>query len=267
MQNNEKLLLISSGFLALGLMSILAGSLTFKNISKNRVKDVTERHSVPWKLSGFLGRGSGGSPVFGVAWSLIYTLCAVCAASLLYVGLSKQKAEGARNLCWASLLCFVALILASIWNPIFIQGKGWSFVASSLILFLVAGCLGISTFLINPFSTASLAWFENLTGLFFAFFFGWSLIAFAISLGTTTRFYNRGESRLNDDESSWWPFSLAILIFILCCSFFNGFIAVPLLFSSFFFKGYLRRWQIWSSSLLALLGLVIGVVIMLVTRT
>lgn len=267
MEASQTLLLISSGLLTVGLVSVPAGSLAFRGFSKKSVRDVTAKHSVPWGPSDFLGSGDGGSSlIYGLMWSIIYLWCGVCIFATLIAGLGRQNAHSAQSLCWACLLSFLALLMASFWNVIFVQGTGWSFVLSSVVLLIVTVSLGVAASLVNPFTHTNMTWSENTCGIFFAFFFGWTLVAFAVSLGTTTRFYNRGDSRLDEDESSWWPFALGVLVFILCCAFTNGFIAMPLLVASLFFRGYTRRWQIWSSTLLALAGLVMGLMLMLLRR-
>ena len=267
MESNQALVLISSGLLSVGLATIAAGGLAFRGLSKKTVGDVTKKHSVPWSPGDFLGGGSGGSsPIFGLMWTVIYAWCAVCIVCTLLAGLGRQNAHSSQTLCWACLFCFLSLLFASFWNIIFVQGKGWSFVASSVILFVVTVSMGIAAYLVNPFVHKNMSWFENVTGLFFAFFFGWTLVAFAVSLGTVTRFYNRGESRLDEDESSWWPFSLGVLVLVLSCALTNGFLSVPLLIASLFFRGYTKRWQVWSSTLLALAGVAVGIVLMLIRR-
>ena len=266
MESEQAFLLLSSGFLFCGICSIPAGSLAFDGFTEKSVRTVTARNSVPWSPTGFLGRG-GKSPVFGFMWTVIYTWCVVCIVCTLVAGLGRQLAQGSQSLCWACVFCFLAFLFASFWEVVYIQEKAWSFIASSVLLLIAACTLGVASFLVTPFLHTSLSWFENTCGLFFAFFFGWVLVAFAISLGTVTRYYNRGSSRLDDEESSYWPFSLGIIVLILCCAFANGFIAIPMLIASFFFRGYLKRWQIWSSSILALAGLVAGVVIMLFRRS
>jgi len=259
-------LLLGAGFLSCGIFSIPAGSLTFGGFSEKSIRDVNARNSLPWSPAGFLGRGVK-SPVFGVMWAVIYTWCVVCIVSTIVAGLGRQIAQDSQRLCFSCLLCFLAFLLASFWEVVYIQEKAWGFIASSALLLVAASALGVASFLVTPFLHTNLSWFENTCGIFFAFFFGWVLVAFAISLGTVTRYYNRGSSRLDDDESSYWPFSLGILVLILCCAFANGFIAIPMFVASFFFKGYVNRWQIWSSSILALMGLVSGVVIMLLRRS
>lgn len=268
MESPQALLLISSGLLGVGLASVAAGALTFQGLSRNTVRDVTKKHAVPWSPVGFLGAGSSGgsSPIFGAMWWVIYLLCLISSVCTLFAGLGKQTAHNAQNLCFACLCCFSALLFTSFWNIVFVQGKGWSFVVSAVILLMVTVLMGVALYLVNPFVHKSASWFENVTGIFFSFFFGWALVAFAVSLGTVTRFYNRGESRLDEQESSWWPFSLGVLTLVLSCVFTNGVLPVPLLVASLFFRGYTRMWQVWSSTLLALAGVGAGVALLLVRR-
>ena len=266
MERETGFLLLSAGFLSCGIFSIPAGRLAFDGFSEKSIRDVNARNSLPWSPAGFLGRGVK-SPVFGVMWAIMYTWCVVCIVSTIVAGLGRQLAQDSQRLCFSCMLCFLAFLLASFWEVVYIQEKAWSFIVSSALLLGSASALGVASFLVTPFLNTNMSWFENTCGIFFAFFSGWLLVAFAISLGTVTRYYNRGSSRLDDEESSYWPFSLGVLVLILCCAFANGFIAIPMFVASFFFKGYLKRWQIWSSSILSLMGLVSGIVIMLFRRS
>jgi len=267
MESSQSLVLISSGLLSVGLASVAAGSLTFRGSSKKTVSEITKKNTLPWSPSELLGSGSGGrSPIFGLMWSIIYLWCAVCVVILLYAGLSKQNPHNAQGLSWSCLCCFLALLLASFWNIVFIQNKSWSFVLSAVILLLITLSLGVAVYFTNPFVHKSISWFENVTGMFFSFFMGWSLIALGLSLGTATRFYSRGESRLDEEQSSWWPFSLGVLTLILSAVYTNGFLSIPLVAASLFFRGFTRHWQVWSSTVLAVVGVGVGIVLMLIRR-
>lgn len=258
--------LISAGFLFLGLSTLAASSLAFRG-SKNTVGNVTRKNMVPWSPSGFLGTGER-SPVYGIMWGIIYTLAAGCIVGLIIAALGRAPVHEPERLMWASFSCFCCFLFSSLWELFYTRETPTGFVLASVILCLCAVVSGISSFLINPFADVRDSWAEDLCGVCFAFLFGWVLVATALSIGITTRVFNRGinANTIEEDETSWWPLALGILSIILSCVFFNGVIALPLLTASFFFRGFLKTWRVWIASVLAAVAAGVGVCLMLLDR-
>ena len=266
MDDAQLIPLISAGFLCLGLSTVAASALAFRG-SLNTVGDVTRKNMVPWSPAGFLGRGDR-SPVFGIMWGIIYLLAAVSTAVLTICGLGRAAVRQPDRLLWASFSCFVCFLFASLWRVFYTRQTPTGFVVASVLLCLCAVAAGVSSFLIVPFFHVRNSVAEDLCGVCFAFLFGWVLVAAALSIGITTRVFNRGSSPLEEDEMgrSWWPMALGILSIIVACAFFNGIIALPLLTASFFFRGFLKTWRVWIASVLAAVAVGVGVCLMLLDR-
>lgn len=258
--------LVSCGFLFLGLCSVGASSL-FYNTRKTSVGEVTRRNMVPWSPVGFLGTGQR-SPIFGFMWTSIYLLAGVSVVSLLIAGLGRVHISSQNNVLWACVAAFLCFFVSGFWRIFYVQETPTSFVISSVILLLCCASSGVACFLVNPFASLDNSWAEDVCGCSFAILFGWVLIAFTLSVGTTTRVYNRGVGSMDTEEQShsWWPMILGIIAIILASSFFNGLLAVPLLASSFFFKGFRKSWKVWIASVLAAVAVAVGVSLTLLDR-
>jgi hypothetical protein len=249
--------LVSAGFLACGLVVTISIPLVFP--STRPIKEITERNSVFWSPRGFLG-AEGRSPIFGIAWGLVYLSQAYLAIGLLIVSLQNSILPDPIGILNACACVFSATMLSALWTPLFTLAKPWSFAASSALLILCAIFATIGVIASKPFFQG-LVWLD--VGLsVLSVFSGWTIVAAAISIGITTRVYSRGVDADGQDEFSLVPIIVSVVLTVLSIVFANPVIPAPLLVATIFMPIF--RWTIWVSTLISAIGIGVSVVMIYV---
>jgi len=251
--------LVSSGFLTCGLAMAVLVPAVFPSIRS--VKSVSERNSVFWSPRGFLG-AKGRSPIFGIAWFLIYSSQLYLAVALLIVSLQNSILPDPIGLLNGSACIFAATMLSSLWTPLFTLAKPWAFTASSTLLILCAVFATVGVVACKPLFHGVI-WLD--IGLaMLSIFSGWVITAAAISIGITTKAYSRGVDSIEQDEASLAPIIVSILLFVLGVVFANPVLPATLLVATLFMPIQMR--SIWISTVICAAGVGAGVVMVYVYR-
>jgi hypothetical protein len=244
--------LVSAGFLTCGLVVTLAIPLVFPSVRS--VKDVTRKNTVYWSPRGFLG-SEGRSPIFGVAWGLIYASQLYLAIGLLIASLQNLIVSDSIGLLNACACVFSATALSAFWTPLFTISRPWTFAASSALLIVCATFATIGVIASKPFFHG-VVWLD--AGLaVLSVFAGWAITAAAISVGITTRVYSRGIDSDGLDEFSLYPIIDSIVLAVLAIVFGNPVIPAPLFVATFFMP--IQKWSIWVATVICALGIGVGV--------
>lgn len=253
--------LASSGFLACGLVITASVPMIFPSIRS--VKEVSRRNSVYWSPRGFLGNKGGGSPMFGIAWGLIYTSQLYLSIGLLVSGLQSAIVPDPVGLFNACACTFAATMLSSFWTPLFTLSRPWTFAMSSALLLLCAAFATIGAVASKPFYHG-LVWLD--AGLAVSSVFsGWVITASAISIGITTKVYSRGVDADEQDEMSLYPIIVAVVLTILAIVFGNPVIPAPLFVATFFMP--ITRWSIWVATVICAVGIGVGIAMLYVYKS
>jgi hypothetical protein len=119
----------------------------------------------------------------------------------------------------------------------------------------------------KPFVDAQ-TWWAVLQGVVLSVFAGWASVAAGLSVGITTRVYNRGiDVDFKDDEHAWSPFPLVLsgLLAIIAILFANPLLPVPLAVSTAFMKNF-RKLYVWAALVVCVVGMCVGVAMAYVYR-
>lgn len=247
----------SSGLIASGLL-VAAGATALFPLSTS-IGLVTKANQVPWSPKGFGGIGSAGSsPVFGILWSTIYTGEFVYGVALIFEAASGRIEPDSKMLFSHAACVYSALLVSSLWPPLFAEQKRWCFVAASIMLVFTAFVGVVGAIQAKPFVAAT-GW-HRFGGAVTSIFAGWLVVAAALSVGIVTRAYNRGVERgeSNPSERTFFPLVLSVLLAVLATFFRNPLLPAPLFVALFFVSGIFSDWRIWTAATVC--GLSIGVV-------
>lgn len=251
------------GVVASGLLAVGASQLLFP--LQTSISTVTRRNPVPWSPRGFGGAGrEGKSPVFGVMWGLIFLSQFVIVVAGLVEALAGVVVED--DVAFFSQAGCVggALLLASVWTPMFTINAAWAFVISSILLLTTAALATTGAIVGQPFSQPE--WLAVFFGCSTSFFAGWTLVAAALSVGIVTRAYNRGVNAPEGVEIgiSYFPLALAVIVLVLAILFANPIVPAPLAITLFFVPGIFSDWRIWVAQIVCLCAVGVGVLIVFV---
>jgi len=159
-------------------------------------------------------------------------------------------------------LTAAALLVASVWEPVFLIERPWAFAWASVLLTAVASMATVAAVLTDPFFQAE--WYLVFGGVATTIFSGWTIVAAGLSVGIVTRVYNRGVGIREvdmDETTSFWPLVLAVFTAVLAIVFSNPIFPAPLLVTLFFVKGVATSWRIWAAVGVCVVGTVCGVLI------
>jgi hypothetical protein len=264
--------LVCSGLLACGLLITAATSLLFQQPSGGTsVSEVTRANTLSWSPRGFLGSGPPGkSPVFGIMWSLIYAGQLYLAIVLLITALQDNSVDDPVALFTACASCFAATSTASFWTPIFTLNTPPSFIMSTILLLMCAIITTTGAIAGKPFLDGNVNQPLVDAGItLIAFFAGWTLVAIGLSIGITTRVFDRGvgaKSSEADEAASLTPLILSVVVAVLAIVFASPAIALPLFLSLFFVPKLFSRWQLWIALIVSAVGVGVGIVMVFVYR-
>lgn len=243
--------IVGAGLLACGLVAAIAVPLVFP--STRSIGSVTEQNAVFWTPRGLLGR-EGSSPVFGVAWGLVYASQAYLAIALLIAASQASIVPDPIGLCNACACTFAATILSAFWTPLFTIAKPWTFAVSAAVLALCAVFATVGVIAAKPFFQG-VAWLD--AGLaVLSVFSGWAITAATLSIAITTRVYDRGVAGDGREEFSFLPVATAIVVAALAIVFANPVLPAPLLAATLFMP--IRKLSIWAASVVCAAGVVLG---------
>jgi len=268
--NNAVVQYASAGLLACGILSNVATSLLFQN--RRSISEVSRRNPLVWAPRGFAGGGDpGSSPVYRLMWGCIYLGAFASATATLVATLQGQDLQGhqaAAALFNSSGCACGAFLIASLWGPLFTQARKWTFAIASVLLVTCAG-LALAAGIVSKWCIDAQTWWAVLQGVVVSVFAGWATVAAGLSVGITTRAYNRGvDAVVPEDEHAWSPFPLVLSIFlaVLAILFANPLLPVPLAVSTAFMKNF-RHWYVWVPLVVCVVGMCVGVAMALVYRS
>ena len=247
----------SAGLIASGLLITLGAGALFP--LRTSLSNVTAGNPVPWAPRDFGGAGAPSkSPVYGVMWSLIYAGELFYSVALVIAAFQGEVDMDVSRMFNHAACVFSALLMSSLWSPLFAENKRWCLLLASVVLVTTACVVMLGAILATPFLTWS--WWDDVGGAVTGLFAGWATVAAALNVGTVTRVYNRGlnKGETNDGEYSFFPISLASGLSILAIVFANPMLPVPLFVALFFVNGIFKDWRIWGAAIVCLLGIVIG---------
>lgn len=255
---------VSAGLIVCGLLVIIGAGLLLP--ARTPLKEVTKNNPVPWSPRGFGGKGEvGSSPIFGVMWGSIYTGQLFYAILLLITAAQGNVSD--ENLIFNQCACvYGGFLMASVWSPLFAEVTRASFVLASIVLLLTAGMVLVAAAVAKPFFVES--WWNTVGGCVTSCFAGWATVAAGLSVGITTRIYNRGinSGKSNELEYSFFPLVLSVILAVLAITFANPIIPVPLFFTTFFLKGIYSDWWIFGATIVCVLGVASGTAMIFVYR-
>ena len=247
----------SAGLILSGLAITVGAMMLFP--LRTSMSSITSQNQVPWSPRDFGGKGSPGrSPVYGVAWTTIYVGLAAYSFALLIAAAQRSNVDtDAARMFNSSACVFAALLTSSLWTPLFAERKRWTFVLAAAVLVFTAIVTMTGAIVAKPFFSEH--WWDNFGGAVTSIFAGWTTVAAALSVGIVTRIYNRGldKGKANEEEKSFFPFVLSVLLSALAITFANPLLPLPLFLALFFVKGiFLKDWRIWSASLVCAAGMI-----------
>ena len=260
--------LAAAGLVASGLL-VTAGATALFPL-RTSIGAITRENPVPWGPRDLGGGGSpGSSPIYGAIWSFIYAGEFVFAVSLLVAAAQGRISSDSRRLFVHAACVFSALLVSSLWSPLFAERKRWCFLMASVVLVFTAVVAMMGAVVAKPFFDDE-EWFESIGGAVTSVFAGWTTVAAALSIGIVTRVYNRGldKGASNEDESSFFPLVLSVLLAVIAIVFANPILPVPLFVALFFVKGIaFKDGRVWGASIVCMAGIVVAVVILYVYRS
>jgi hypothetical protein len=267
--NNAMVQYASAGLLACGILSNVATSLLFQN--RRSIGEVSRHNPLIWAPRDLGGGGTpGSSPIYGLMWSAIYFgafASAICTLVATTQGSDLQGHAAAASLFNGSANACGAFLLASLWGPLFTENRKWTFVVASVLLVTCAALALTGAIVAKPFVDAQ-TWWAVLQGVVLSVFAGWASVAAGLSVGITTRVYNRGiDVDFKDDEHAWSPFPLVLsgLLAIIAILFANPLLPVPLAVSTAFMKNF-RKLYVWAALVVCVVGMCVGVAMAYVYR-
>jgi len=250
----------SSGMIASGLLSIFSATSLFP--SRVTIGEVTRRNPVPWSPRDFGGGGSSGrSPIFGLMWTIIFTSQFAFALAVLVNALQQHEVRDPAVLFNQCACVAGALLMASLWAPLFKEERNWTFVLASILLVATAAMTSVGAVASKPFFMDE--WYTMFGGISTTFFAGWTLVAAGLSVGIVTRINNRGmnapEPKDTKGTSSYFPLVLSILAAVLAIVFANPIFPVPLLLTLPFVPGIVKDWWVWLPAIICAIGIGTGI--------
>jgi hypothetical protein len=263
MVSDERTLqLVGAGLLVLGLSAVACTAAMFP--SRGRIKDISRANRLSWSPRGFGGRGDA-SPVFGLMWGTIFASQAVSAVVTIVVTLLGSDATDLYALFNGVACASAALALCAAWQPVFVIDEPWSFAFATSLLALAAVFAGVGA--VSGKAFLGPTWWETLAGASTQLFSGWLLTAAGLSLGITTRSYNRGvNAPASDAGTSYFPLVLACVACIASALFAMPLYAVPIALTFLFIPNTFVDWRLWTGLLVALVGVALGAVMVFVYR-
>jgi hypothetical protein len=257
----------SAGLVASGLLCVVSATTLFP--SRVSIGEVTRKNPVPWSPRDLGGGGSSGkSPIFGLMWFIIFTTQFAFAVAALVNALQQHEVRDPVSLFNQSACVAGALLMASLWSPLFVEERNWTFVLASILLVVTSVMTTTAAVVSKPFFVNE--WFTIFGGISTTFFAGWTSIAAGLSTGIVTRIHNRGmnapESKYTTGTTSYFPLVLALFAAILAIVFANPIFPVPLLLTLPFVPGLLNDWRIWVPAIVCVIGIAGGVVTLFVYR-
>ena len=251
---------LSAAMPAAGLLAVWSARAVFS--SNVTIGQVSRRNAVSWSPKAFGGQ-KGRSPLIGAMWVLIFSSQFLFSATILYNTLVQNEfTTDVSSLFNQCALTAAALLVASVWEPVFLIERPWSFVLASVLLTTTASMATIAAVVADPFLQDN--WYLVFGGVSATIFSGWTIVAAGLSVGIVTRVYNRGVGTREvdvDDTTSLWPLVLAIVTAVLSIAFSNPIFCVPLLATLFFVQGVATSWRIWAAVGVCVVGIVLGVLI------
>jgi hypothetical protein len=267
--NNAVVQHASAGLLACGVLSNVATSLLFQN--RRSIGEVSRRNPLVWAPRSFGGGGDpGSSPVYGLMWGFIYLGAFASATATLVATLQGSELQGhaaVASLFNSSANACGAFLIASLWGPLFTENRKWTFVAASVLL-VTCAALALTGAIVSKWCVDAQTWWVVLNGVVVSVFAGWATVAAGLSVGMTTRVYNRGiDVDFKDDEHAWSPFPLVLSVFlaVLAIVFANPLLPVPLAVATAFVKNF-RQWYVWVPLVVCVVGMCVGVAMAYVYR-
>ena len=258
---------VSSGLVASGLLCVFSATSLFP--SRVSIGEVTRKNPVPWSPRDLGGGGSSGkSPIFGLMWSVIFTTQFAFAVAALVNALQQHEVRDVVSLFNQSACVCGALLMASLWSPLFTEERNWTFVLASILLVVTAAMTTTAAVVSKPFFVDE--WYTTFGGISTTFFAGWVLVAAGLSVGIVTRINNRGmnapESKDTTGTTSYFPLVLSVITAVLAIVFGNPVFPVPLLLTLPFVPGLLNDWRIWVPAIVCVVGIGIGIAMVYVYR-
>lgn len=247
-----------------GLLAIGSARLLFDD---RQMKEISRRNAVSWSPRQFGGKedGMGGSPVFGVAWTLIFVLQFVGAGGGLVAGVTRNLVSDEALLFNQAGCIGGALLISSLWTPVFQLEKQWTFAVAAAMLVVVAILATIAAIVSSVF-VVDMQWWEVVLGVSSSIFGGWTIVAAGLNIGITTQSYNHGVSSANNQGESFFPLVLSILVAVFSVLFGNSLLCAPLFVALFFVKNAFSDWKIWGSMIICAIGAVGGAGMVFVYR-
>lgn len=256
----------SCGLLVSGLLCIVSARVVFPE--RISIGEITRKNPVPWSPRNF-GGTDGKSPIFGFMWSVIFlSQFGFAVASFIYA-LRKHEVADAPSLFNQCACIAGALVIASVWAPLFTTNKKWSFVWASVLLCTTSVLATVGAVVAKPFFVAE--WYILLGGVSATIFAGWTLVAAGLSIGIVTRVYNHGIGTRDQTDvtgtSSFFPLILSIATATLAIVFANPIFPLPLLVTLVFVPGITSDWRIWTAAIVCILGIGFGSLTVLYTSS
>jgi len=237
----------SAGLVFGGLLATVASSLLFR--PRVSIKEISVDYPVSWSPRGIWGLGDvGKSPIFGIMWTSIYLLSAVLATALTIEGSQHRISQDPDRQLTCCGLLFSGLAASSLWPVVIGEPGKCALVAASMQLCIVAittlcGAILSKVFLMD-------VWFDVLCGMTLSLFSGWAIVATGLNIGIVTFAYNHGKGAQQPENAySFAPLILSVLLGAIAILFANPILPAPLLISTFFMKGVLEDWRIWSATI------------------
>lgn len=257
--------LVSSGLLACGLLAVFSATALFP--ARVSIGEVTRRNPIPWSPRALGGKGSAGrSPVFGAMWGLIFLSIFVFLIAIFAYALMQQEVQEPATLFNQCGCVTGALLMASVWTPLFTAAQNWTFVVASILLVVTAMMTGLGAILAKPFFSQE--WWMIFGGISTTFFAGWALVAAGLSIGIVTKVYNHGidAAERKEPTSSFFPLVLSVVTAVIAIVFANPIYPVPLLLTLPFVPGIFKDWRVWVPAIICVVGIGGGTAMVFVYR-
>ena len=261
------LLLAAAALLTVGLAASLFSSQM--GGSGKRSKHTVDMINIAFTPRGCLGSGSS-SPLFWVAWALIYTLNLTAAFYLLVRGFSEDHDGSERDddLFNAAACIGAAFFLTASWSPLFSkvyaserEANGWALWFSAVVIIFAAILAVVGVAYYRPgLDDGSLDALLFL-GVPWGLFAGWLLVAASIGVNLAAANENHVEHRGDAKNPSVEPVIGALLAAAAATALGSPGIAVPMLVACAFVS---VTWASVVAAVIALLGVAGGVVVSVV---
>jgi len=201
-------------------------------------------------------------------WSVIFGSQFAFAVAVLVNALQQHEVRDPVSLFNQCACVAGALLMSSLWSPLFTEERNWTFVLASVLLVVTAAMTSTAAVVSKPFFVEE--WYAAFGGISTTFFAGWALVAAGLSVGIVTRTNNRGmnapEPKDTTGTTSYFPFVLSLLAAVLAIVFANPIFPVPLFLTLPFVPGLLKDWRIWIPAIVCVIGIGVGIVMVFVYR-